>query len=609
MKLRRWKDASVQALPLGLALGVTLPVAALVRIDTSGSQFLAWTPRLRPLPDGGWPGAWSDAARTVAELQATGLGRILALLCGLAVAAWLAALAGAVLSSLRKVVLERRQWALRSAVGGTRRQLRIDAFRQGARVAVLACGVGTLIATFAAHLLLLNLPAPFEVAASSGLTLLSSSWLVGAALLMTALVTIATPLLLLPKAADLRHPLADTAARDRGHGSDVVRALAAGQIAACIGIAACGALLLGGAPAVEDPTLHYPHARDTLVLRVRLPDDRAAAGRSRDWSGIRAAVARTPGVGAAALTSPGAVLGYGTVDRGGAQCVGCSAGNIAVPVTFGRARHLAVDPNFFDLLGFPVESIAGSGVVVGRGLHRSWFHGTDVSNRRVWLRGARPLDGPGHPVAGIADVPRPAGIRATREPIPAVYLPFAEIPLTQADVVLRTSGVGPPDALLERARYALEKAAPGARAEYVGQLDRMLAAEVASVRWLAIIALVLGGAAFALALAGCGGAMIEHVRSRRSEIGLRRAVGAKRRDIARLVWMDASRLTLAGAFVGAAFAASASRALSALVDGLAPLGSGVILALAALLAAVGMAGAAVGTLRAIRLDVIEGLRD
>ncbi|MDX1579243.1 MAG: FtsX-like permease family protein, partial [Gemmatimonadota bacterium] len=586
MTLRAWKNASVRALPLGFALGVSLPVAALVRVETSGRGFLAWIPRLRPLPDGGWPGAWSDAARSTAELQTTGFGKILVLLCSLAFAVWLAALAGTVLSTLRRVALERREWALHSAVGGSRRQLRLGALREGARVAILACVVGTTIAAPATHLLLRTLPPQFAASASSGAALLSSSWLVLAALLWTFVVVASAPLLLFPTSEELRHPFSPVAMRREGC-SDGVRFLAAGQVAACVGIAACGALLLGGAPAVSESTLHYPHARDTLVLRVRLPDDRTVAGRSTDWTEIRATVGRLTGVDAVALTSPGAVLGHGVVDRGGAECAGCTSGSIAAPVTFGWARHLAVDPNFFDLLGVSVEPIAGSGVFIDRRLHRSWFQGTDVSERRVWLRGARPLDGPGRPIAGIADGLRPAGIRATREPIPAVYLPFAEAPLIEADVVVRASVVGSPDALLGRARRALDGAKPVAGVEPVGRLDRMLAAEMDSVRWLAIIAFVLAGAAFALALLGCGGAMMEHVRVRRAEIGLRRALGANRRAIARLVWRDTVRLVLAGGCVGTALAASANRALPSLIHGLEPMRPEVIVALAGLLAAVG----------------------
>lgn len=293
---------------------------------------------------------------------------------------------------------------------------------------------------------------------------------------------------------------------------------------------------------------------------------------------------------------------------------------MAAPVTFGRARHMAIDPNFFEVLGFELEPVEvdarrdaadgpGAGVVIDRELHRRWFQGTDVSGRRVWLRGTRPLDGPGHPVVGVADAPRPAGLRAERTSIPAVYLPFTAHPPVVADIAVGTRAAAAPESLTGVVRHAVLAAAPGAHVEMLGRLDRLLAARMAPVRWLAAGAIVLAGLAFALALVGSSGAMAEHVRLRRAEIGLRRAVGARRGDVARLVLADTTRLVLVAAFVGAALAASANRGLPVFVEGLESLRLEAVGGLSAMLAVVGLVAAAVAVARATRLDPVEALRD
>ncbi|MFW6084836.1 MAG: hypothetical protein ACODAA_06455, partial [Gemmatimonadota bacterium] len=139
--------------------------------------------------------------------------------------------------------------------------------------------------------------------------MLASSPLVPALILLTAVVVTAMPLLLLPRAADLRRPigagLAGGGSTNRGRGSDVVRFLAVCQLAVSIGIAACATLLLGAAPAVDDTLSSYPHARDTLVLRVRLPAEvMTEPRRRRAWDAVRVAAESIADARAAALSTP-----------------------------------------------------------------------------------------------------------------------------------------------------------------------------------------------------------------------------------------------------------------------------------------------------------------
>jgi hypothetical protein len=593
-------------MPLGLALGLSLPVLALVRLEGFAPANWGWRIGLIPFPDGDWTGGWSETARTVAELQGSAFRDALRLLVALALVVWLTGLAGNLLGSLRRVAAGRTEWMLRSVVGATRRQLRMQALAEGLGSSALAGAIGLLVAAGGCELLARTLPVPMVPTARTGASMLLTPF-VALLLLVTTTVVTVVPLLLLPSVEGLRRPAGMGSASPS---AGAIWLLAVGQVAASVAIAACTALLVGGAPSPEETTELYPNARDTLMLRLRFPE---GAERRRSWEAVHEAVARLPGVEAASVSSPGAILGLGTVDRGGGHCPTCRSGGLAMPVTFGRARHMAVDEEFFGVLGIegPAPSWE-SGVVIDRVLLQEWFQGGDPVGRAVWARGVPPLHGPGLQVAGVAAAPRPTGLGVAGKPLGGIYLPLADASPMQVDVAIRgtvaAGAVGGAASLADAARAAIERAAPGSRVRVLGRFDELLAEQTAPVRWLARAIEGLAVGALVLALLGLSGAMVERVRARRSEIGLRMAVGARRRTIVRLVLVDAGRLALVGSLLGGALGASLNRGLPKLIGGVEPLGPAVFGSLVVLLVAAGLVASVGAAARAARLDPVAALR-
>jgi len=590
-------------LPLGLALGLSLPVLALVRLEGLAPTTWGWAVDLTAIPDGNWTGGWSGTARTVAELQGDAFRGALRLIVALALAVWLTGLVGSVLGSLRRMAARRAEWMVRSVVGATRRQLRVQALAEGLASSALAGALGLLVAAVGCELLARTLPAPMVPTRTGASMLLTPTVALLLAITLTAVTVV--PLLLLPSVEALRRP-ADIGSSSR---ADAIWLLAMGQVAASVAITACAILLAGAAPSPEETTDLYPNARDTLVLRLRLPE---GIERRRSWEAAREAVARLPGVEAASVSSPGAILGVGTVDRGGGHCPTCASGGLAMPVTFGRARHMVVDEKFFEVLG--IESPASSqegGVVIDRLLLREWFQGGDAVGRVVWSRGVAPLRGPGLRVAGVAAVPRPTGLGVGGRPPGGIYLPLGDAAPLQVDVAIRGSAaVGDGAAsLADGARAAIERAAPGSRVRALGRLDELLAEQSAPVLWLARGSGGLAAGALLFAVLGISGAMVERVRVRRPEIGLRMAVGARRRMIVRLVLVDAGRLVLVGSLLGGALAASLNRGLPKLVGGVEPLGLAAFGSLVVLLAAAGLMATTGAAVQAARLGPLGALRD
>ena len=128
-------------------------------------------------------------------------------------------------------------------------------------------------------------------------------------------------------------------------------------------------------------------------------------------------------------------------------------------------------------------------------------------------------------------------------------------------------------------------------------------------RLMATLSGFFGALAALLAAIGLYGMLAYMVARRRSEIGIRMALGADRGDVVRMIMREAAELVAAGVVAGAVLSVVAGRAAAALLFGLKPNDP---LALAAAIAAlIGIAAAAtlMPARRASRLDPTIALRE
>jgi putative ABC transport system permease protein len=103
--------------------------------------------------------------------------------------------------------------------------------------------------------------------------------------------------------------------------------------------------------------------------------------------------------------------------------------------------------------------------------------------------------------------------------------------------------------------------------------------------------------------------MIAYAVARRvSEIAIRVALGAERRDVLRLVLGQALRLVALGLVVGIGISLAAGRAARSLLFQLEPNDVPTLAAAALCLAAIGLLAAYVPARRAARVSPLEGLR-
>lgn len=281
-----------------------------------------------------------------------------------------------------------------------------------------------------------------------------------------------------------------------------------------------------------------------------------------------------------------------------------------------RARLQAVSPGYFDVMRlrlhagrvFTRRDGAGSPrvLVINETLARSLFPGEPAVGRQVLLQDDEPWE-----VAGVVGDVLYGGLDLAASqaegfiPLPQVELsPVLE--LGPPFVTVRTSG--DPAAVVPFLREAAAAAHPRATLEEVMTMEARLRAAVAQPRFYA--ACVGSFAALAVFLAGFGlyGVLAYAVAQRRSEIGIRMALGAERRDVLLLVVRQGAALVAAGAAAGLLVSAALRRILESFLFGVATDDPLTLAAALLVLLVVGLLACWIPARRAVGVDLVQALR-
>jgi predicted permease len=237
----------------------------------------------------------------------------------------------------------------------------------------------------------------------------------------------------------------------------------------------------------------------------------------------------------------------------------------------------------------------------------------DVFVRR-YLGGREPLGatflwGPGGAVHTIVGV-----VRATKNmtigenPQPQLYEPLAQIHNDRTRIQFVIRSATPPAGQLAAVRQTLRQAEPSAGLEVETMFAGIGFAFLPSQVGAALMGSI-GALALLLALIGLYGVLAYSITRRTREIGIRVAVGARSRDISKLVLADFARLLAAGIGIGLAVALIVTRPLAIfLVPGLRPSDPASFAAVIAILGAAGVLAALGPIRRALRIDPLDCLR-
>jgi putative ABC transport system permease protein len=195
------------------------------------------------------------------------------------------------------------------------------------------------------------------------------------------------------------------------------------------------------------------------------------------------------------------------------------------------------------------------------------------------------------------------------KPVRTVYVPIAQsdsAPSTERTLHVRTAG--DPRALIDaisREIQALDKDLPVSN---VRTFTELVASTILQERFVAMLSSVFGLLALVLVSVGLYGILACNVAQRRREIGIRMALGARRRDVLGMILSQGMILVSLGMAIGLAAALGLTRVLNTLIYGVGPTDPVTFASIPALLAIVALLACWLPARRAARVDPMEALR-
>lgn len=593
---------------LGLGSGLALSVLGLLRLDSLRPLRLGSALSLDYIRDAGWTAELAESLWTPAQIQAGALQGVLVVMGVIGALIFVMALAGTVTLALIRTVSRRSELALQLAVGASRRGLVARLMAEGLWLGTAGATIGALIGALGSVLLLSTWP---QGGAEAGVAWRPWLLVLGVPVVLGPVL----PLLVAPdvwRRLDLSGTLTAGVDASRTSGEYVLQdALSVGQIAASVALlVAAAALVLAASPTRDTNRSDFDLSR-RVILQLDLAAELDQEERASLFDDVLRRVRLEPGLEAETLATPGTFVAVGSMGMVHAECGRCSRGGLYTPILPAYVRHHAVSPGFFRALGVQVswgrEFEAGDRgdaprvMLVNGVFAASHFEGGDPVGRRVRLGG---LNGPRYTVVGVVgDLPG-AGIGAAVRPEPVLYLPLLQNSPRSADLLVRLT----PGATRADVGAALAGVLPEPIPEPAA-LDAYLEHHMAPVGWLGALFAALGLLAVAVAAFGVRSAMRYRVRMRQREIGLRRAVGARRgRIVGWVLWQSVCMCAL-----GAALGVWSAMLLTAWLQTRIPnvdmspvwvvLGPVVVLATAALVGSLGAARQAARLPPAIALHV------
>jgi putative ABC transport system permease protein len=277
----------------------------------------------------------------------------------------------------------------------------------------------------------------------------------------------------------------------------------------------------------------------------------------------------------------------------------------------------SITPGYFQTMGIPVrrgreftarDNAAGAPpvMVINEALARRFWpdypRGQDPVGQRI-LEGFDKVAGFQEVIGIVADV-HEQGLVAGAEP--EFYVPNAVHPPQTAYLALRTSG--DPMRFVNSARsqtLAIDRDQP---ISDVRTMDDVLEAMLGARRLTLVLLAVFAGVALLLAVVGLYGVIAYSVAQRTQEVGIRRALGAQRSDILRLVLGQGLGLALAGVALGIGGAFALTRVMEGLLFHISPTDPATFAGIAILFVLIALAASYIPARRASRIDPMSALR-
>ncbi len=560
-----------------VAAGLTAAVSALM----IGRNTLRLTPL--PTPDAGL--TFSKLAAAPADVQTYALDKLSGVLLVLAVGASVVCTLTLLTVCVSRSSARRAELYVRRAVGASRGQLLSGGLLEGGVLAIAAVSLGVVASLIAIGTAIAAWPG--TTAAASPLPA------VLAVVAMSALLILGVTLPTLT-GGQMRAPAPPSA---------VPPSLSAAGMQLAISFA----VLLAAAQIGRHARVLVGEGEGGVATRgggqvLQLDTSGTPAERARRLSDLIQASGLAGLLDVTSVTSPGALEGLGTVNVAITDCGRCSLGGIATPQRPVAVAFSAVSPDTFRALNVHVIEGRSIGpgddwrgrraVVVNHALASAHFENGRAVGRRIQI-------GEGQDnwfeVVGVVEDTQPVALGGALEPPYAVYGSVLQLPPSTVDLLVRP-----------RAGVALSEASVRATVTPFGTVTRVVAENMwwaekaAPLGWFANALWIGGALVLVLAIFGTGASTHLWVAALMPELAVRRAVGARRRDVLIYVLTRAAVVGIAGVGFGLVLSDLTSTPLASLVPGVSGNDLASSLPLAFVLLAAAQAGAWLPAWRAAR---------
>ena len=290
--------------------------------------------------------------------------------------------------------------------------------------------------------------------------------------------------------------------------------------------------------------------------------------------------------------------------------------DIEVESIAGPSKFTYVSQTFFATMGIPLlegrnfTQYDTSGrplvVIVNQAFVRKYVRGPSPLGVQVRVRPEPMYPERTCQIVGVVPDTKYADLRA--DPPPQAFVPVAQLPeMAQTQGMSLLIASRDPVAAQSALQHMLDARYPGLGMQFSdfqqGILDHLV-----GDRMMARLAGFFGILAALLVVVGLHGILSYFVAQRRSEIGIRMALGASRGRVVAAMLHDSCLMLGIGLVAGTALALLAGRGASALLFGLKPWDPLTLAAAAALLALVTFVASFVPSLRAANVNPVDSLR-
>jgi putative ABC transport system permease protein len=531
---------------------------------------------------------------------------------------------------IARCLARQQEFAVRAALGAGRARLVRQLLAEGMTLSLLGCGAGVLLAELA-MIALKKLPDQTIPRAES----ISIHWTVVLVLAAIAIVTTVLSSLLPALMVARANPQAVLLAASRSTGTRTVSGRLSGALVA--GEVALSTLLLVGTGLLFHTLWNLEQVRlgfdvERVTTFSAMPSDAAgfsAMQVAQQTANPPASVAvltyepmlqiirHLPGVQDTALITTPPLNGFGvntsfdivgqakTPGNGPHASISSVSGDYARTMGIAVARGRMIDDS--DGPGAPLA------IVINQTLAKKYFAGRDPIGRQIDLGADTGMTRPFTIVGVLADT---VGETVGAEPQPLLLLPDQQIPTTSlfyqallktvVNFMVKTRGTIPVE---QQMRAVFHKNAPGFALDSFQTMQESLEKSTFSQRLVLYLVGSFAGLAIAMVIAGLYGVLSQLVSYRRREIGVRMALGATRLSVAQMILRQGSILIGAGLGVGLVLAVATGRLIKGFLYEVKPLDAWTYVAVAVVLAAIGLISAFIPARKAASIQPMQALRE